>query len=478
MSFKFSLPAGSALPLLVAGAFFMENLDATVIVTALPQMAQAFGVHPVDMNIGVSAYILTTTVFIPASGWIANRFGTRKVFSMAIVLFALASILCSVSTSLATFSAAGMLQGFSGALMVPVGRLVVLRNTSKSDLIRAIATITWPGLVAPIIGPPLGGFITTFASWHWIFIINVPLSVVALYFSQKLVPALPGEKGVPFDWLGFVLTGAACLGLMFGLDLFNQQGVSWLPIACVVGSILLGALTVLHSIRTPFPLLPMVAMKIKSYAVTIYGGSLFRIAIGALPFLLPLMFQLGYGMSAFDAGLLVLAVFAGNLAMKPFTSAILHRFKFRSVMLVNGILNSLTIFACALLTPEVSTSLTLLLLFASGMTRSMQFTALNTLTFSQVPSEQMGGANTLANTVQQLSTGLGITIGALSLRVAEHFQTDAGSTVHLEQFHVAFIIIGLFSLVGTLNNLSLSPTAGDEIRRKKAPPSSAPAGGK
>jgi EmrB/QacA subfamily drug resistance transporter len=478
MSFKFSLPAGSALPLLVAGAFFMENLDATVIVTALPQMAQAFGVHPVDMNIGVSAYILTTTVFIPASGWIANRFGTRKVFSMAIVLFALASILCSVSTSLATFTAARMLQGFSGALMVPVGRLVVLRNTSKSDLIRAIATITWPGLVAPIIGPPLGGFITTFASWHWIFIINVPLSVVALYFSQKLVPALPGESGVPFDWLGFALTGAACLGLMFGLDLFNQQGVSWLPIACVAGSVLLGALTVQHSIRAPFPLLPMVAMKIKSYAVTIYGGSLFRIAIGALPFLLPLMFQLGYGMSAFDAGLLVLAVFAGNLAMKPFTSAILHRFKFRSVMLVNGILNSLTIFACALLTPEVPTSLTLLLLFASGMTRSMQFTALNTLTFSQVPSEQMGGANTLANTVQQLSTGLGITIGALSLRVAEHFQTDAGSTVHLAQFHLAFIIIGLFSLVGTLNNLSLSPTAGDEIRHKKAPSASAAPGGK
>lgn len=477
MPFKFSLPAGSALPLLVAGAFFMENLDATVIVTALPQMAQAFGVHPVDMNIGVSAYILTATVFIPASGWIANRFGTRKVFSLAIVLFALASILCSVSTSLATFTAARMLQGFSGALMVPVGRLVVLRNTAKSDLIRAIATITWPGLVAPIIGPPLGGFITTFASWHWIFIINLPLCVIALYFSQKLVPSLPGEKGVPFDLLGFVLTGAACLGLMFGLDLFNQQGIGWLPTVCVLASILLAALTVLHSIRTPFPLLPMVAMKIKSYAVTIYGGSLFRIAIGALPFLLPLMFQLGYGMSAFDAGLLVLAVFAGNLAMKPFTSAILHRFRFRSVMLVNGMLNSLTIFACALLTPEVSTPLTLLLLFASGMTRSMQFTALNTLTFSQVPSEQMGGANTLANTVQQLSTGLGITIGALSLRIAEHFQSNVGSTVHLQQFHVAFIIIGLFSLVGTLNNLSLSPTAGDEIRRKKtASAPAAPAG--
>ncbi len=463
---KLSLPPGSALPLLVAGAFFMENLDATVIVTALPQMAQAFGVHPVDMNIGVSAYILTLTVFIPASGWIANRFGTRKVFSLAIVLFTLASILCSMSTSLGTFTAARMLQGFSGALMVPVGRLVVLKNTAKPDLIRAIATITWPGLVAPIIGPPLGGFITTFASWHWIFILNVPLGFIALYFSQKLIPAFTGEKGVPFDLTGFVLTGAACLGLMFGLDLFNQQGIGWLPAVCVAASLMLGALTVRHSLRTPYPLLPLVALKIKSYAVTIYGGSLFRMAIGALPFLLPLMFQLGYGMSAFNAGLLVLAVFAGNLAMKPFTSAILHRYRFRSIMLINGLLNSATIFACALLTPEVPTVLTLLLLFASGMTRSMQFTALNTLAFSQVPGEQMSGANTLFNTAQQLSTGLGIAIGALSLRIADHFQ-PAGASIQLGNFHLAFIIIGLFSLAGTLDSLALSPTAGDEIRRKK-----------
>lgn len=213
-------------------------------------------------------------------------------------------------------------------------------------------------------------------------------------------------------------------------------------------------------------MLPLTALKIKSYAVTIYGGSLFRVAIGALPFLLPLMFQLGYGMNAFDAGLLVLAVFAGNLAMKPFTSPILHRFRFKSIMLVNGLLNSATIFACALLTPDVPTAITLLLLFASGMTRSMQFTALNTLAFSQVPAEQMGGANTLFNTAQQLSTGLGIAIGALSLRVAEHF-LPASAGMQTSTFHIAFIIIGVFSLAGTLDSLTLDPTAGDEIRRKK-----------
>ncbi|MBV6819669.1 MFS transporter [Rahnella sp. PD12R] len=463
---KFPLPPGSALPLLVAGAFFMENLDATVIVTALPQMAKDFGVHPVDMNIGVSAYILTLTVFIPASGWIANRFGTRNVFSLALILFTLASLLCSASDSLGTFTAARMLQGFAGALMVPVGRLVVLKNTQKSDLIRAIATITWPGLVAPILGPPLGGFITTYASWHWIFLLNLPLGVIALMFSRKLIPQVKGQKGVPFDITGFVLTGAACLGLIFGLDMFNQGTINWKPVTMVGGAVIVGALAVWHSGRAAYPLLPLTALKIKSYAVTIYGGSLFRVAIGALPFLLPLMFQLGYGMNAFDAGLLVLAVFAGNLAMKPFTSPILHRFRFKSIMLVNGLLNSATIFACALLTPEVPTAITLLLLFASGMTRSMQFTALNTLAFSQVPAEQMSGANTLFNTAQQLSTGLGIAIGALSLRVAEHF-LPASAGMQTGTFHIAFIIIGVFSLAGTLDSLTLDPTAGDEIRRKK-----------
>jgi EmrB/QacA subfamily drug resistance transporter len=463
---KFSLPPGSALPLLVAGAFFMENLDATVIVTALPQMAKDFGVHPVDMNIGVSAYILTLTVFIPASGWIANRFGTRNVFSLALILFTLASLLCSASVSLSTFTAARMLQGFAGALMVPVGRLVVLKNTQKSDLIRAIATITWPGLVAPILGPPLGGFITTYASWHWIFLLNLPLGIIALVFSRKLIPQVEGQKGVPFDVTGFVLTGAACLGLIFGLDMFNQGTINWKPVTMVGGAVIVGALAVWHSGRATHPLLPLTALKIKSYAVTIYGGSLFRVAIGALPFLLPLMFQLGYGMNAFDAGLLVLAVFAGNLAMKPFTSPVLHRFRFKSIMLVNGLLNSATIFACALLTPDVPTAITLLLLFASGMTRSMQFTALNTLAFSQVPAEQMGGANTLFNTAQQLSTGLGIAIGALSLRVAEHF-LPASAGMQTGTFHIAFIIIGVFSLAGTLDSLTLDPTAGDEIRRKK-----------
>lgn len=466
----------SALPLLVAGAFFMENLDGTVIVTAMPQMATAFGVRAVDMNIGISAYILTLTVFIPASGWIANRFGARNVFAAAVVIFTLASVLCAASVNLPTFTAARILQGFGGALMVPVGRLVVLRNTAKPDLIKAIATITWPGLVAPILGPPVGGFITTYASWHWIFLLNVPLGVAALWLAWRLIPPEAPQKGVPFDATGFMLTGIACFGLIFGLDLINHPQLSWLvPVLCILGSLALGALAVRHAKRAAHPLINLWAMRIKSYAVTIWGGALFRIAIGAVPFLLPLLFQIGFGLNAFDAGLLVLAVFAGNLAMKPFTSAILYRFRFRTTLVVNGLLNAATIFACALLTPQTPTWLIVVLLFVSGLTRSMQFTALNTLAFSEVPQPQMSGANTLFTVSQQMGSGLGIAIGALALRLAEMLIPQSPDRLPLVDFQLAFGVIGVIALLAVVDSLTLNPEAGSEVRRKKSP-SSAPTG--
>jgi len=438
-----------ALPLLVAGALFMENLDATVIVTALPQMAETFHVHAIDMNIGISAYLLTLTVLIPASGWIAQKFGSRRVFCCALFLFTLASILCSLSHSLGTFTLWRILQGLAGALMVPVGRLVVLRNTSKGELIKAIATITWPGLVAPIIGPPLGGLITTYSSWHGIFLLNVPLGIIALYLSNKLLPITAKETTPPFDIPGFIFTGSACFGLIFSLDLLSQSAVlAWRPFIYLLASCLLGSAAIFHARHCRAPLLSLKSMQIKSYAVTILGGSLFRIAIGAMPFLLPLLFQLGYGMTPFAAGGLVLAVFAGNLLMKPFTSAILYRFHFRTILLT-------------LATPLL---LTFSLLFISGMTRSMQFTALNTLAFSQVPAAQMTDANTLFNMVQQLSSGLGIAFAAVSLRVAQHIVSS--DVDPLRSFHLAFMAMGVIALLGLIDGYRLPLQAGDEIRAR------------
>ena len=328
---RFLTSPGAAISLLVAGAFFMENLDGTVVVTALPQMAQTFGVHPVDLNIGVSSYMLTLAILIPASGWVADRFGLRTVFAAAIGVFTLASILCGYCHSLETFVLARILQGAGGAMMVPVGRLAVLRTTEKHDLLNAIAIITWPGLAAPMLGPPVGGFITTYASWPWIFFLNVPLGIIALPLALRLIPNTKGEAA-QFDWTGFALTGAACFLLIYGVGLVGQNdGSPWMGVASILVGVVFGMLAAAHAKRRPNALLDFRALKICSYAVSIYGGSLFRVAIATVPFLLPLLFQIAFGLSPFASGLLVLAVFAGNLGMKPFTTAVLRRWSFRRV---------------------------------------------------------------------------------------------------------------------------------------------------
>ena len=403
--------------LLVAVTFFMENLDATVIATALPDMARTFGVPAVDVSIGMSVYMLAVAVFIPISGWLADRFGSRLVFSAAIVLFSLSSLMCGLSESLETFVAARVLQGISGAMMVPVGRLAVLRTTEKKDLVRAISFITWPGLVAPILGPPLGGFIVTHASWPWIFYLNLPLGVLALIAALVLIPRQDHVIARPFDFTGFLLAGGASAALLFGVEMLGQSHANVLPALSLSGAgVILGVFAWRHLRRHAQPLLALGVLEIRTFSVCLWGGSIFRIAISTLPFLLPLMFQLAFGLSALDAGLLVLAVFAGNLAMKPFTTRVMHRWGFRPVLMFNGILGVLAIAACALLDEHMSRALVLLVLFVGGLSRSMQFTAFNTLGFADVPKEQMSDASTLFSMFFQLSMAMGIATGALLLR--------------------------------------------------------------
>jgi EmrB/QacA subfamily drug resistance transporter len=458
----------SAIPLLVAGAFFMEMLDATVIVTALPQMGASFGVAPVDLNIGVSAYLLTLAILIPASGWAADRFGARRVFAAAIALFTFASILCGCSNSLWAFALARVLQGCGGAMMVPVGRLAVLRTTPKHDMISAIATITWPGLAAPVLGPPIGGFLTTYASWRWIFFLNVPLGVAAFVLTLRLIPDGDHDRTKPFDLWGFVLVGTSCLLTMYGLDLFSQVGASAYPAAlCVIVGLGLGVLAVRHARTTKNALVDLSALQYRSYATTVLGGSLFRIAISAIPFLLPLLFQIAFGLSAFHSGLLVLAVFAGNLVMKPFTTPVLRSFNFRTILLVNGSINAAAIFFCAFLTPQTPVAVIAGLLFVSGLARSMQFTALSTLAFADVPAAKMSGANTFFNMAQQLSMGMGIGIGAIALRAAGLAVDGASAPFSLHAFHIAFVVLSAIAAVALADVMGLAPVAGDEIRLGK-----------
>ncbi|MGX3737200.1 MFS transporter [Klebsiella pneumoniae] len=461
--------AFSAPALLVAGAFFMEFLDGTVIATALPDMARDFGVTAVELNIGISAYLITLAVLIPASGWIADRFGARAIFTLALAIFTLASVFCGLSTEVHIFVAMRILQGVGGALMVPVGRLAVLRTTPKHQLIKAIATLTWPALVAPIIGPPLGGFITRYASWHWIFFINVPLGLAAIILSLRIIPDIRETERRSFDLSGFITTSVAMVSLVTAMErLGDRQPQIWPTLALAA----LGFGCLLYSIRhfrrAAAPMVRLDALQVPTFLVTMYGGSLFRTSISAVPFLLPLLFQVGFGMDPFHSGLLVLAVFVGNLTIKPATTPLIRWLGFRRLLLINGALNVCSLLACALLTPQTPVWAIMLILYLGGVFRSIQFTGVSTLAFADVPAAQMSDANTLFSTASQLAVGLGITLGAIGIRLGE----QVGDWLHLTElpgisFRLSFVFIALICLVGMIDSLHLAKTAGSSVSEKK-----------
>ena len=461
--------AFSAPALLVAGAFFMEFLDGTVIATALPDMARDFGVTAVELNIGISAYLITLAVLIPASGWIADRFGARAIFTLALAIFTLASVFCGLSTEVHIFVAMRILQGVGGALMVPVGRLAVLRTTPKHQLIKAIATLTWPALVAPIIGPPLGGFITRYASWHWIFFINVPLGLAAIILSLRIIPDIRETERRSFDLSGFITTSVAMVSLVPAMErLGDRQPQIWPTLALAA----LGFGCLLYSIRhfrrAVAPMVRLDALQVPTFRVTMYGGSLFRASISAVPFLLPLLFQVGFGMDPFHSGLLVLAVFVGNLTIKPATTPLIRWLGFRRLLLINGALNVCSLLACALLTPQTPVWAIMLILYLGGVFRSIQFTGVSTLAFADVPAAQMSDANTLFSTASQLAVGLGITLGAIGIRLGE----QVGDWLHLTElpgisFRLSFVFIALICLVGMIDSLHLAKTAGSSVSEKK-----------
>ncbi len=460
----FSAPA-----LLVAGAFFMEFLDGTVIATALPDMARDFGVTAVELNIGISAYLITLAVLIPASGWIADRFGARAIFTLALAIFTLASVFCGLSTEVHIFVAMRILQGVGGALMVPVGRLAVLRTTPKHQLIKAIATLTWPALVAPIIGPPLGGFITRYASWHWIFFINVPLGLAAIILSLRIIPDIRETERRSFDLSGFITTSVAMVSLVTAMErLGDRQPQIWPTLA--LAALGFGCLLyfIRHFRRAAAPMVRLDALQVPTFRVTMYGGSLFRASISAVPFLLPLLFQVGFGMDPFHSGLLVLAVFVGNLTIKPATTPLIRWLGFRRLLLINGALNVCSLLACALLTPQTPVWAIMLILYLGGVFRSIQFTGVSTLAFADVPAAQMSDANTLFSTASQLAVGLGITLGAIGIRLGE----QVGDWLHLTElpgisFRLSFVFIALICLVGMIDSLHLAKTAGSSVSEKK-----------
>src|SRR3954452_14864153 len=446
------------LALLVAGAMFMEIMDGTVIAPAAPHIGDSFGVPAVSVHVAITAYVLAGAVLLPSSGWLAARSGAGGVFTAAIAVFPLASIGCAAAPSLPLLVAARVLMGMGGAMMVPVGRLVVLRTTAKTDLIRAIAYLTWPALVAPVFAPALGGVLSTYASWRWIFLINVPLGLAALVLARRLVPDVRGAERRSLDWRGFGLVAVGVAALVVGMESIGSTRPDW--VAAVVG-LGLGAVALVAAVRyllrVPRPLVDLRILRIATYRVTALAGSGYRAAITAIPFLLPLFFQLGFGWTAAQAGLVVIALFAGNVGIKPATTPLMRRFGIRTVMLGSVITSAVCLVAMAFLQASTPLPLLLGLLLCSGIVRSIGFTAYNTVAFADVPGERMTPANTLLSTLQELGGGLGVAVGALLVRLGDAAGVGEGPA---GPFRVAFVLLAVLLLVPLVEAVRLPRAAG------------------
>lgn len=451
---------------LVAGAFFMENLDGTIIATALPQMGRSFHVAAVNLNIGMTVYMLTLAVFIPISGWVADRFGSRSVFAAAIGVFTLSSLFCGLSETLTQFTLMRILQGLGGAMMVPVGRLIVLRSTPKGKLTQAINCITWPGLTALVLGPPLGGFITTYASWHWIFFLNLPIGIVALALVLLWVENVRTGVKHSFDWLTFLFAGFASGGTVYAMERLGGEGGGHLraPATMLAMSLLSGIFAFFAArLKPTTSFVDLESMRLKTYSLYIYGASIFRIAVLVLPLLLPLMFQIAFGLSAFQSGLYLLALFAGDLSMKAFVIQVLRRFGFHKIIIVSGFATAGTMVLCGTLTPATPAFLILLILALHGACRSMEFTCLTTLAYTEIPPDRMSRANGFLSAIQQLSNGLGVAIGAIMLRLVAHTRGHSAAAPQLRDFHLAILLMAVLSLGPVFNSIGLPRNAGAEI---------------
>jgi EmrB/QacA subfamily drug resistance transporter len=448
-------PSGSSFPrgmaLLVAGAFFMEILDATIIAPAIPLIAESFGVEAVDVNVAISAYLVTVAVLIPASGWMADRFGVRRIFITAIAVFTIASIGCAASVSLPMLVGMRVLQGVGGAMMVPVGRLAVLRYSDKSDLVRAIALLTWPALAAPILAPALGGAIATFASWRWIFLINIPIGIVGFLLALKLVHGEPTPSVRALDWRGLLLIGLGISAAVIALEHIRVSGTDWLfvGIGASVAAVLL-VWAIRHLLCSDTPLVELKVLRVQTLRITVTAGALYRMVITAVPFLLPLQFQLVFGWSPLAAGLMVVALFVGNLTIKPATTPLMRRFGIRRVLIVNGIASVGCFGLLALLQPGLPVVAIAAILYVSGALRSIGFTAYNSLAFSDVEGDDLTHGNTLNASVQELGAGLGIAIAALLLSV-------------LSSYPYAYLVLGALLAVTLIESLRLPPDAGSHV---------------
>ena len=460
-------PYNRVVPLIVAVALFMENMDSTVISTSLPAIARALGTNPLALKLAVTSYLLALAIFIPASGWTADRFGARNVFRIAVAVFVVGSIGCALSRSLDEFVLARIVQGAGGAMMTPVGRLILVRSIDKRLLVDAMSMVTIPALIGPICGPPLGGFITTYASWHWIFIINVPIGLLGLAMATRYIADTQAERPAPFDVVGFILSGLGIGGLAFGLSV---MGLEFLPMAVVGALLIVGAVAtagyIVHARRKAAPILDLRLFKLSTFRASIFGGFMFRLGIGALPFLLPLLLQIGFDLTPFHSGLVTFTGALGSLSMKAAVAGVLRRFGYRPVLVYNSLVSAAFLAACASFMPGMPFAAMIAILLAGGFFRSLQFTAVNTIAYAEIEPSLISRATTLVSVGQQLALSTGVAVGALVVEATLRWKHE--TAMGAADFPPAFLTVGALTALSALIFARLAPEAGAELAGRKA----------
>ena len=448
------------IPLIVAFAFLMEQLDATIVTTAIPDMARSLGVTALQMNVTITAYILSLAVFMPVSGWIADRYGARRVFAAALMIFTAASALCGMAESFPVLVAMRTLQGFGGAMMTPVGRLVLIRAFPRNQLVTAMTYMTVPAVIGPVMGPLLGGFLTTYANWRWVFYVNVPIGLVGILLALRFVEDQRLATPARFDVVGFLLCGSGLGLVQFALE---NIGHPTLPVTAV-GAVLAAGLLLLagyvpYSRGRANAALDLSLFAIRSFRVSTLAGGLSRIGVNAVPFMLPLLFQIGFGLSPATSGMLTFVASVGTLAVRPISSRLLRWFGFRTLLAVNGVFCAGMIASFAAVEPSTPHWIVFLMVLVFGVFRSTQFMTTNTLTYADTPSEKLSRSTALGGVIQQLTISFGISTAAAVLGMI----AGPGRLPDVRDFHIAFLVVALITLISAPGFLQLRREDGAHV---------------
>jgi EmrB/QacA subfamily drug resistance transporter len=451
------------IPFIVSFAFFMEALDTTIINTAITAMSRSLAVNPVDLKIALISYLLSLAVFIPISGWLADKFGAKRILMSALGVFTLASLWCGYSHSLLELVVARSLQGLGGALMLPVGRLILVRTFKKHELITTMSRVIIVGAMGVMLGPVLGGVITHYFSWHWIFWVNIPFGLFTILMVSLLLPTSHPQKVPPLDKIGFLLFGSSLAGFTFGLSIFSESGAHT-PIAVniMLTSIVLLLLYILHSRRKKHPIVKVELFRLRTFRISVLGNLFSRLGFGGIPFLMPLLFQIALGYPAQVSGLLIAPIALGILTMKPLTLRLMRWLGYKKLLIINTTLVGTMLCSLSLITKETPIIVIVGITYVYGFLTSTQYSGMNSLAYIEVEEDQLGAATSIMSTLQQISQSFGVAVGALLLRYFSA-QAENGYALTATVFHQTFLALGIITLVSIFIFMRLKPHDGDQM---------------